>query len=69
MLRHCLRKGLKLKKIYQVIHAKQSNSMKSYISLNNEKRTEYSTNKDKISVEPFKCMSKANFGKQIEDIR
>ena len=69
MLRHCLRKGLKLKKIYQVMYAKQSNFMKSYISLNNEKRTEYSTNKDKISVEPFKRMSNANFGKQIEDIR
>ena len=29
MLKSCLRKGLKLKKIHQVIYAKQSNFMKS----------------------------------------
>ena len=50
MLKYCLRKGLKLKKIYQVIYAKQSHFMKSYISLNNEKRTECSIKKDKIGV-------------------
>ena len=33
MLKYCLRKGL-----HQVIYAKQSNFMKSYISLNNEKK-------------------------------
>ena len=43
--------------------------MKSYISLNNEKRTECSINKDKIAVELFKRMSNANVGKQIENVR
>ena len=35
MLNHCLRKGLKLKKIHQVIDTKQSNFMKFYIYLDN----------------------------------
>ena len=43
--------------------------MKSYISLNNEKRTECSINKDNIAVELFKRMSNANVGKQIENVR
>ena len=43
--------------------------MKSYISLNNEKRTECSINKDKIAVELFKRRSNANVGKQIENVR
>ena len=43
--------------------------MKSYISLNNEKRTECSINKDKIAVELSKRMSNANVGKQIENVR
>ena len=67
MLKYCLRKGLKLKKIYQVIYAKQSNFMKSYISLNNEKRTECSIKKDKIGVDSFQFMS--NAGKQMENER
>ena len=54
MLKYCLRKWLKLKKLQQDIHAKQSNFMKSYISLNDEKRTECSINQDKIGVESFK---------------
>ena len=41
--------------------------MKSYISLNNKKRTECSINKDKIAVELF--MSNTNVGKQIENVR
>ena len=69
MLKYCLRKGFKLKKIHRVIYAKQSNFMKSYISLNNEKRTECSINKDKIGVELFKLISNGNFGKQIENVR
>ena len=69
MLKYYLRKRLKLKKIHQVIYAKQSNFMKSFISLNNEKRTDCSINKDKIGVESLKLMSNANFGKQIEDVR
>ena len=54
MLKYCLRKWLKLKKLQQDIHAKQSNFMKSYISLNDEKGTECSINQDKIGVESFK---------------
>ena len=69
MLEYCLRKGLKLKNIHQVIYAKQSNYMKSYVSFNNEKRTECSINKGKIGVELFKLLIKANFGKQIENVR
>ena len=69
MLKYCLRKWLRLIKIHQVIYAKQSNFMKSYIYLDNEKRTECSINKDKISVESFKLMSNANFGKQNENVR
>ena len=43
--------------------------MKPNISLNNEKRTESSINKDKICVRLFKLMSNSNFGKQIENVR
>ena len=69
MLKYCLRKGLKLKKVHQTIYAEQFNFMKSYISLTNEKRTECSINKDKIGVESFRLASNANFGKQIENVR
>lgn len=69
MLKYCLEKGLKFKKIHYVIYAEQSDFMKPYISLNNEKRTECSINKDKIGVELFKLMSNSNFGKQIENVR
>ena len=63
------KKRLKLKKVHQIIYAEQSNFMKSYISLTNEKRTECSINKDKIGVESFRLASNANFGKQIENVR
>ena len=43
--------------------------MKPYISLNNEKMTECSINKDKIDVELFKIVINSNFGKQIENVR
>ena len=43
--------------------------MKPYISLNNEKMTECSINKDKIDVELFKIMINTNFGKKIENVR
>ena len=43
--------------------------MKPYISLNNEKMTECSINKDKIDVELFKIMINSNFGKKIENVR
>ena len=69
MLKYCLEKGLKLKKIHDVIYAEQSGFMKSYISLNNEKRTECSINKNKISVPLFKLLSNSNFGKHIENVR
>ena len=68
MLKYCLEKGLKLKKIHYVIYAEQSDYMKPYIFLNNEKRTKCSINKDKMGVELFKLMSKSNFGKQIENV-
>ena len=68
MQQYCLRKVLKIKKIHSVISAKQSDFVKRYVSLNNEKKTECSINKDKINVESFKPMSNANFGKQIEKI-
>ena len=68
MLKYCLEKGLKLKKIHYVIYADQSDFMKPYIFLNNEKRTKCSINKDKMGVELFKLMSNSNFGKQIENV-
>ena len=43
--------------------------MKPYISLNNEKRTQCSINKDRIGVKLFNLMSNSNFGKQIENVR
>ena len=65
MLKYCLEKGLKLKKIHYVMYTEQSNFMKFwFISLNNENRTECSINKNKIGVELFKLMSNSNFGKQ-----
>ena len=69
MLQYCLRKGLKLKKMQRLISAEESNFMKSYISLNNEKRTECLINQDKICVQSFKLMTNANGGKQIENVR
>ena len=51
MLKYCLEKGLKLKKNHYVIYAEQSDFMKSYITFNNEKRTECSINKDKFGVD------------------
>ena len=68
MLKYCLEKGLKLKKIHYVIYADQSDFMKPYIFLNNEKRTKCSINKDKMGVELFKLLSNSNFGKQIENV-
>ena len=70
MLKYCLKKGLTFKKIhYVVVYAEQSGLMKSYITFNNEKRTECSINKDKFGVEQCKLMNNANFGKQIENVR
>ena len=54
MLKYCLEKGLKLKKIHHPKYSEQSDLMKPYISLNNEKTTECSINKDKIGVELLK---------------
>ena len=51
MLKHCLEKGLKLKNIHHVIYAEKSDFMKSYITFNNEKRTECSINNDKFGVD------------------
>ena len=62
------RKGIKTKKIHYVIYAEESDFMKPYIFLNNEKGTECSINKDKIGAELFKLMSNSNFGKQIENV-
>ena len=67
MLKYCLEKGLKLKKIHYVIYAKQSDFMKPYINFNNEKRTECSKNKDKFRVDQCKLLNNSLFGKQIED--
>ena len=69
MLKYCLEKQLKLKKVHDVIYAEQSDFMKPYISLNNEKRTECSINKDKIGVELLKLLSNSNSGKHIENVR
>ena len=51
-----------------MIYAKESDFMKRYIFLSNEKGTQCSINKDKIGVELFKLMSNSNFGKQIENV-
>ena len=51
MLKYCLEKGLKLKNIHHVIYAEKSDFMKSYITFNNEKRTECSINNDKFGVD------------------
>ena len=66
MVKYCLEKGLKLKKIHYVIYAEQSDFMKLYIFLNHEKRSECSINN--IFVEFFKLMSNSNSGKQIENV-
>ena len=69
MLKYCLKRGLKLKKIHHVIYAEHSDFIKSYVTFNNEKRTECSINKDKFGVHRCKLMNNANFGKQIENVR
>ena len=63
------RKTIKTKKINHPKYSEQSDFMKPYISLNNEKMTECSINKDKIDVELFKIMINTNFGKKIENVR
>ena len=50
-LQYCLKKGLELKKKHHVVHARQTDFMKSYIEFNNKKRTECSKNKDRFGVE------------------
>ena len=69
MLKYCLEKGLRFKKIHHPIYAKQCNFMKSYITFNNEKRTESSVKKDKFAVDRCKLMNNANFGKRIQNVR
>ena len=69
MLKYCLKKRLKFKKIHYMVSAEPSGFMKSYITFNNEKRTEYLINKDKFGVDRCKLMNNANFGKQIENVR
>ena len=69
MLKYCLEKRLKFKKIHHVIYAEHSDFMKSYIVFNNDKRTGCSINKDKFVVDRCKLMNNANFRKQIENVR
>ena len=52
-----------------MIYAEQSDFIKPDITINNEKRTECSINKDKFGVDRCKLMNNANFGKQIENIK
>ena len=40
--------------------------MKSYITFNNEKRTECSIKKDKFAVDRCKLVNNANFSKQFK---
>ena len=58
-----------MRKIHYVIYAEQSDFIKPDITINNEKRTECSINKDKFGVYRCKLMNNANFGKQIENIK
>ena len=51
-----------------MIYAGQSDFMKPYIFLNNEKTTECLINKDKTGVELFKLANNSNFDKQIENV-
>ena len=64
-----LKKGLKLKKIHYVIYAEQSDFTKSYITFNNEKRSECSIKRDKFGVDQCKLMNNVNFGKQMENVK
>ena len=69
ILKYCLKKGLILKKIHNVIYAEQSDVMKPYITSNNKKRTEWSIKNDKCGVDRCKLTNNANFGKQTENVR
>ena len=68
-LQFVLEKDVVLKKTHATIYAKQEAFMKSYIELNNSKRTKCSKNKYKIRAESYKLMSSSTFVKQIENVR
>ena len=55
--------------MHYVIYAEQSEFVKPYIILNNEKRTQCLIIKDKIGAESYKLMNNCVFGKQSENVR
>ena len=66
MLKFCVRHGMVVKKIHEIISFKQSKWLESYISFNTQKR-----NKAKIDFEKdfFKLLVNAVFGKFLENVR
>ena len=58
--------GMKFKKIHRILKFKQSDSMKTYIDFNNQKRTK-SNNESHQNV--FKLLNNAVYGKSIENMR
>ena len=68
MLKYCLQKGLKLKKVHHVIYAKQfCEIFYEILYFNNEKITECSINNNKFGVDQSKLMNSSIFCKHIEN--
>ncbi|XP_055385864.1 uncharacterized protein LOC129614933 [Condylostylus longicornis] len=64
-LKHCLKHGLILKKIYRVLEFNQSRWLKSFIDLNNFHRTRATNDFQKNF---FKKQNNANYGKTMENV-
>ena len=66
MLKFCVRHGMVVEKVHEIISIKQSKWLESYISFNTQKRNE---SKNDFEKDFFKLLVNAAFGKFLENVR